>query len=362
MQSSNRAADNAGDESTLRWWEPASLESVGKCPVCSSRKRSLLYGRLRDWTYYCAPGEWKLWICGDCCSGYIDERPNVQSIHLAYEAYYTHETPQQVPAAQLSPCRRLQRTLANGYRNRQYGTELQPANRAGSIAALIMPGLRARLDMEYRHLPRSLRGRVLDVGCGNGSFMERAIEAGWRAMGIDTDPVVVADCSARNLDVHLGTLETFPAAEETFDFVTLNHVIEHVHDPVGVLKTCHRLLKPGGFLWLVTPNINSIGHMLFAEHWRGLEPPRHLVLFNPVSLDLALSLAGFPKTRRLAQPSPCSAMFAMSHRIKRRLKPHSDTPIPFGVRLQSTVAYLLEALAPSRKEFLAVLAQKPVPL
>lgn len=78
-------------------------------------------------------------------------------------------------------------------------------------------------------------------------------------------------------------------------------VIEHVHDPHAVLARAFELLKPGGTLYLDTTNINAHGHRRFGPHWRGLEPPRHLVLFNWESLQMLLRQVGFhaviPKPR-----------------------------------------------------------------
>lgn len=90
-------------------------------------------------------------------------------------------------------------------------------------------------------------------------------------------------------------LNGFGAVESRFDVITLNHVIEHVSDPIELLRSCYRLLKLGGQLWLQTPNIDSLGSRRYGRHWRGLEPPRHLVLFDPVSLRSALHQAGFQR-------------------------------------------------------------------
>ena len=75
--------------------------------------------------------------------------------------------------------------------------------------------------------------------------------------------------------------------------MTVNHLIEHVPDPVGLLKECRRVLKPGGRFILGTPNSESFGRLLFKADWRGLEPPRHLYLFCPSSIGMILNMAGF---------------------------------------------------------------------
>lgn len=95
------------------------------------------------------------------------------------------------------------------------------------------------------------------------------------------------------MDVSVGGIDALDAVNERYDVITLSHVIEHVGDPNDALLRLQGALKPGGRLWLETPNLGSLGYRLFGRNWRGLEPPRHLVLFNPRSLRESLARAGF---------------------------------------------------------------------
>ncbi|MDH4231879.1 MAG: class I SAM-dependent methyltransferase, partial [Nitrospirota bacterium] len=88
-------------------------------------------------------------------------------------------------------------------------------------------------------------------------------------------------------------LEALGLPDETYDAVILNHVIEHVHDPVQLLTECRRVMKPDGLLTAVTPNASSYGHSYFLSRWRGLEPPRHLHLLSPSNLQKIAEKAGF---------------------------------------------------------------------
>jgi len=157
----------------------------------------------------------------------------------------------------------LKRSMANGYRNWKYGTNLKPANPLGIPLALAFPAARQMLDQSFRNLHRPGRGeRLLDVGFGSGEFLEYAKTAGWEVAGVDPDPVSVESAVQRGLNVRHGGVEAYADMPESFDVITMSHVIEHVHDPHETLKTIYRLLKPGGFLWLTTPNIQSLGHKL----------------------------------------------------------------------------------------------------
>ena len=111
--------------------------------------------------------------------------------------------------------------------------------------------------------------------------------------GIEPDADSAAAARANGIPAEQGMLDDAPYAPESFDAITLSHVIEHLHDPVASLAACHRLLKPGGMLWAATPNIDSPGRHRFGRDWLGLDPPRHLVIFTRRGLDLAVRRAGF---------------------------------------------------------------------
>jgi SAM-dependent methyltransferase len=148
--------------------------------------------------------------------------------------------------------------------------------------------------------------------------------------------------------------------DETYDAVTMSHVIEHLHDPVSALQEVRRILKPGGTLWIVTPNVESIGHRRFGVNWRGLEPPRHLVLFSGASLAEALDRAGFWPVVALPVSLRPFGLFAASHCIAAGLDPNGPASrIPQRIRWLAVSAALRTWLSPEQGEELLVLARKP---
>lgn len=338
-------------------WPASGLEPVPACPVCGGSHRELLHQALTDNAFRCAPGTWTLWRCTDCHCGFLDPRPTPATIHLAYEGYYTREAPHSVNAER--GLARVKRAVSNGYKNWRFGTRLRPASPLGVPVTFLMPRIRARIDREYRHMPvLAGGGRVLDIGFGDATFLQCAANMGWTAIGIDTDPAVVAAARSKGLEVSTASLQDLQELEGSFDVITAAHVLEHVHEPREFVRRCLRLLKPGGRLWVETPNVDSHGHDRFGVDWRGLEAPRHLVLFSRSSLCKLLLDAGFERVRDLPQSSPVRSMYAMSDRMQRGLSPYADAPVSAGGRLRIAAAEGIEALRPARREFLAVAAFK----
>ena len=314
-----------------------------------------------DNVFFCSAGKWTLWRCTKCGNAYLDPRPSSATIHLAYANYYTHQDAvEKDDYGSLSLFRKLRRRLVNGYTNWRFGTHFFPSSAFGVLVAYALPSVRKVLDREYRHLHRLPNGggTLLDVGCGDGSFLTLARTCGWDVVGLDPDPKAVANAETKGLTVHRGGIEYFDGKAELFDVITMNHVIEHVYEPVKVLEACHALLKPGGQLWLETPNLDSFGHARFQRNWRGLETPRHLVLFNRQSLSQALARAGFSAPHDRTRPSACAGMFQASFAMEHGRDPDQAAAMPNSLRLRVAITRFLEMLMPKRREFLTVTARK----
>ena len=344
-------------------WPDDGLEHLGQCPVCRSEHRKLLHKDIIDNVFFCAYGKWTLWRCANCESSYLDPRPTQDTIHLAYANYYTHQdVNKKDDYTSLNLFRKLRRRLVNGYTNWRYSSNAVPSSALGALVAFVIPSLKKVLDRQYRHMPRppDVGGRLLDVGCGDGSFLSLARSCGWDVIGLDPDPEAATNAAKQGLTVYEGGIEYFDGKTELFDVITMCHVIEHVHDPVNVLKICHSLLKPGGQLWLETPNIDSLGHARFQENWRGLETPRHLVLFNRRSLNQAFVDAGFSAPHDCVRPSPHAGMFESSFAMEQGFSPYQRVAIPKVLKWQASIASYVVKLLPSRREFLTVAARKAV--
>lgn len=151
--------------------------------------------------------------------------------------------------------------------------------------------------IEMRPLPWHGQGRLLDFGCGNGAYLKLMADRGWKVVGVDVSTSAVERIRAQfGFTVHNGTLPHIDLEPESFDVITMWHVLEHVHDPLTVLREARQLLVPGGKIVIAVPNIDSLPFRWFGRHWFGLDLPRHLTHFTPTSISQILQRAGFATT------------------------------------------------------------------
>lgn len=344
-------------------WPEHGLENINQCPICGFNGRKLMHEGLIDYFFKCAPGEWSLYECTNCESAYLDPRPTEETIGLAYHNYFTHTITPTVKSRHSSILRRYIRRVSNGYLNSAFHCKRSDASRIGPAIVPVIKPLELYLQAEARHLPKlpNNGGTLLDIGCGNGDFVQLAHEAGWETFGIDPDPKAVAATKSLGLNAQVGGIESINNQEKAYDIITSSHVIEHVHNPIGLLRACHRLLKPGGMLWLETPNIKSYGHRFYGRYWRGLETPRHLVIFSPSGLLNNLNDVGFIKIKQKHRALSTFFSFPESERVfnEARRKGHlSNLVTKASLLLRYLYTEIIEAFSPSKREFLTIIAFK----
>ena len=239
-----------------------------------------------------APGRWRTVRCGtpDCGLLWLDPAPLEADIGVAYQHYYTHGERARRPGWR----RVIARWIKQGRYASRFGYSVPGAMPKRWLAAPLRwnANLGDALDRLIFFLEPRPGGRVLDVGCGDGASLVELRELGWDVEGVDFDPLAAKAAASRGVTVRVGSLDEQRYPGESFDAVTLSHVIEHVPDPVRLLAECGRVLARTGQVVVLTPNSGSLGHARFGRNWRGLEPPRHLQVFNASSLERAATSAG----------------------------------------------------------------------
>jgi 2-polyprenyl-3-methyl-5-hydroxy-6-metoxy-1,4-benzoquinol methylase len=134
---------------------------------------------------------------------------------------------------------------------------------------------------------------ILDVGCATGALLAQFKKRGWKCSGIELCvPAVEYATKERGLNIHRGTIENAPFSEASFDVILASHLIEHLNNPRNFVHRAYCLLKPGGYLFITTPNIDGFQARLLQELWRSAIFD-HLYLFSKKTLSSLLEREGF---------------------------------------------------------------------
>lgn len=138
-------------------------------------------------------------------------------------------------------------------------------------------------------------GKLLDIGCSNGAFIEAAVHYGWEAEGVELRPSSADFAKCRGNIVHTRPVEDLHLPAAYFHAITMWQVIEHIPYPEIILKECHRILKVNGVLAVTTPNIGSIGWKLLKSDWPAVDPGCHYHLFRVNTIEKIMANCGFKK-------------------------------------------------------------------
>jgi len=328
------------------------------CSVCGSEGKSL-HLQVTDTTFN-TPGEWNYKKClnPDCGLLWLSTRPTEKDLVKIYRDYYTHGEVQRVSNQGL---RTIHQSVKEGFLATRYGYSLGMPGFFKTLLGLLVyliPPIRADLEFSVMYLSPCPGGKLLDVGCGNGKIMRDLEDAGWRVEGVDFDPVSVKTATNQGLRVRLGTLEEQNYPADTFDAIIASHFIEHIYHPSAFVSECHRILKPGGSLVIVTPNNESWGHQLFGRNWRGLEPPRHLHVFSLLSLLHLVRHKGLQEIKSWTSIRGASWNFLASRCLKTRgefdIKKRQPLSLHMWARVMQIIEWGLLKFGPDKGEEIAV--------
>ena len=168
----------------------------------------------------------------------------------------------------------------------------------GSVAY----GLWTKLDSDISFHARRGVGRLLEIGWSEGRNLGFYRRSGFTAEGQEINPVAVSVARSRGYTVHEGDIDSV-GPDHAYDVVVLSQVLEHALDPTAMLRQVHRLLAPGGEVWISCPNIDSWAARIFGRYWVNWHIPFHITHFDPRSLARVAEAAGF-RVREQSQDTP----------------------------------------------------------
>jgi len=243
------------------------------CPVCASDDHRILFrDRNRRGTLPC---EGTYARCRKCGVVYLRERPPWDAIESSYSA--DHGDASANPGLSVwNPTGPARRPAWRGRFRKAF-----PSPHSWPVAHAL-PGQ-----------------RILDVGCGSGAKLPEFAERGYEIWGIDVGRDSIEACRDRIPAGHFfcGELPDAGLPGGHFHFIRLDNSLEHVPDPKGLLRETHRILAPGGALFIYVPNGRSLSMLLLGRYSISSWIPFHLQLFDKASLERLLRDCGFEKVR-----------------------------------------------------------------
>ena len=191
-----------------------------------------------------------------------------------------------------------------------------------------------RLRRARRHMDRSPgETRLLDVGCNIGTFLNQARLQGYRVTGVEPDEKAVQTATESGLNVKCGYLHDMHFPDEHFDIITLFEVIEHLKDPIGLLKECYRIIRPSGLLFITTGNTDSWTVRFLKEDWDYFDLKLgHISFFCSSSIRVLAERTGF-NLSKVETRSVSLRRSSCSSRLKRRGRKMLGEMLSFPARV-----------------------------
>lgn len=227
----------------------------GECIICGSKEKRLLLKQ----------GQWEIYACNPCGFGFLDPRPSREELSSLYGPKYFKE---------------------------HYDMGLDPGS----------PEFRKMLSLKTSHIRffRNIkpRGRILDVGCGNGYFLAACREKGYDVQGLDVSNLAVRyNTETLGISTILGDLENVELPAKCFDIITMWHFLEHAPDPRTAIEKAKSWLKADGILVVDVPNYQGTDARKRGENWEGWQAPHHLWHFTRHTLAKLLQTHDFAVIR-----------------------------------------------------------------
>lgn len=244
-------------------------EGCVSCPVCGSER----------WIKRYKIDRWDIKECAVCGFARIDPMPQRET----RPDYYSREKVDERNVRQKSFLQKLSRLLKRFF-----------ANMSG----------RSKSGIFYKRLCRNLSAgsRILDIGCGDGTFLEMAKKR-FICSGIEVSEYLASLAEKKNgMNIFTGNFMDMDLPAGKYDGITLISLLEHLDEPAQAVKKCFDMLNKGGVLLMKTVNYNCLNRKIKKARWAGFRPPDHMVYFNPSNLRSLLKDSGFGKVNISAWP------------------------------------------------------------
>lgn len=165
---------------------------------------------------------------------------------------------------------------------------------------------------------------IIDIGCGDGYFLEVAKKRGWNVYGTEYTDAAIDICRKKSITVHQGILKADNYKNNMFDVVTSFEVIEHINNPIEEVKNIKAILRKGGALYITTPNFNSLSRFILGPKWNVIEYPEHLSYYTASTITAFFNKNNFEEIFLITSGLSLSRFNKSMHSEIATTKPNSD--------------------------------------
>jgi 2-polyprenyl-3-methyl-5-hydroxy-6-metoxy-1,4-benzoquinol methylase len=252
-----------------------------ECPICKSNKIEMCYSGILN--IHVSSENFSVLKCNNCSHAFTFPLPELKTFTALYgDDYYSYN-------------------INIDHYNDKIKFKIKKLLYANDNKNLISNGIRSFIGNQVSIFPKLKKSnpnlKILDIGCGNGAFLSFMKALNLDTYGIDISSRAIETAKQNGHKVIFGTIEDTVFPDDFFDIITINNVLEHLHDPVFVLKKINRMLKIGGELIICVPNFDCFGRKSFGKEWDGLAIPWHIHHFTMKSLKNASKAANFLNTQ-----------------------------------------------------------------
>jgi len=227
------------------------MENKTKCPICLSNNLTLA---INTKDYFLTNENYSILKCNTCGLHLTNPVPETGKLHTYYKSkkYYSHQ-------------------------NNSYSLMSVIYNLARNYA----------IKKKYRLIKKYfLTGKILDYGCGSGDFLLYLNRKGWNTYGLEPDINARSMALSKDIRVAADINELLSVTNDSFDVVTMWHVLEHIPDFVKVLNDLLNIMKKKSILVIAVPNNNSWDANYYKKYWAAWDVPRHLFHFNKENMKM----------------------------------------------------------------------------
>jgi len=283
------------------------------CKICGSRGKYKYRGLVDQ--LFGVNGIWNIKKCKNvkCETLWLDPKPINKDIYLTYKNYYTHN--------QKNNENRIFDKIIKGYQSVKFKYMKGSSNIVYITLGLCLSSFKffkERMDYPFIYFKNVKKGRLLELGAGNGRDLNILKKWGFDVEGLEIDSRSIALMKQKGLRAYQGDIFSQNFKMLSYDVIFSNHVIEHTPNPKKLIFKSYKLLKPGGAFIGITPNSGSILHFFLKSSWRGLEPPRHLQILNADTLRNIAQESGFSRVEIKTSNFAASYIFYSSFLIKQK--------------------------------------------